>query len=99
MRFELALALGVPHPDMLDDLLTAEQMADWEAFFRVRPFGEFAADWRAGMVASVLATMFGKKKYKPQDFMLFRPPRSRPTPGRILSALRWASMLSREREG
>lgn len=47
------------------------------AYAQVEPFGEPAAFWRSGMLASVLAnvnrTKKGKKAYKPEDFMPKEP--------------------------
>lgn len=47
------------------------------AYAQVEPFGETAAFWRAGMVASVLANVNrpkkGQKAFKPEDFMPKEP--------------------------
>ena len=50
----------------------AGEMAEWEAYFRIEPFGEDRADLRAGIVASTMAnTVRGKgtKPFRPVDFM------------------------------
>lgn len=52
--------------------MSARQLAEWQAYCAVEPFGPPAEFWRAGMVASVLANVNrGKnsKPFKPEDFM------------------------------
>jgi len=42
------------------------------AYAQLEPFGERQADWRAGMLASVLANLHRRKRgrrFKPEDFM------------------------------
>ena len=52
--------------------MTASEFAEWYEFYRLDPWGEERADWRAGMIASVLANVNRGKKgrtFKPEDFM------------------------------
>lgn len=66
------MALGCPHPDYLMDTLSSRQWAEWQAFYQMEPFGDVKADWRAGMLASVLANVNrgkGTKAFHPEDFM------------------------------
>ena len=49
------------------------------AFAQLEPFGEQAAFWRAGMLASVIANVYrakGKKAFKPEHFMPKEPKES-----------------------
>lgn len=56
--------------------MTWGQFSAWQAYMSVEPFGEFRADLRSGIVASVTANAFlrdPKKQpepYKPTDFLL-----------------------------
>jgi len=52
-------------------VLTSRQLAEWMAYYSIEPFGEHAAYWRAGVIASTIANVFrGKrgKAMKPEDF-------------------------------
>ena len=54
--------------------MSAREFAEWQAYFRIEPFGEGMADLRAGIVASVIANVNrdAKKRsqpYEPLDFM------------------------------
>lgn len=40
LAYELCLAVGEIHPDYLLPRLTGEQWAGWQAYYRVRPFGQ-----------------------------------------------------------
>lgn len=51
------------------------EFVDWVAYSRIEPFSDERADWRAALVASVMAeTHRGqtkrKKPYQPKDFLL-----------------------------
>jgi hypothetical protein len=63
--------------------MTASQMAEWEAYFALEPWGGQQDDHRAGMVcASVTNTAIGRqgKPRKPSDFFpTLAPPRVKPT--------------------
>jgi hypothetical protein len=53
--------------------LSWDQFLEWAAFAEIEPFGEERADWRAGMVASVIANVNRDPKkgkpFGPRDFM------------------------------
>lgn len=67
----------------VDELLrriSSRELTEWMAFFSLEPWGTEVEDWRAGMVASVIANANRdpkrrRKPYEPQDFM---PRRDRP---------------------
>ena len=44
----MCLKIGVPHPDYLDQYLTASQWEEWRAFAQIRPFGEQREELRHG---------------------------------------------------
>lgn len=44
--FKLCLALGIAHPDYLDQLLTVRQFAQWKSYYDAEPWGERRADYR-----------------------------------------------------
>lgn len=52
--------------------MSAAEFAEWMAYYRLDPFGEDRADLRTGILASVLANLFGGRRagrFKPLDFM------------------------------
>lgn len=49
--------------------MPATELVEWALFYETHPFGEFRADLRAGIVASVIAQTAGNKNAKPADFM------------------------------
>lgn len=83
--FELCSLLGVRHPEYLD--LSCRQVQDWLAYYRIRPWGEQAADLRAGIVSSTIvnANPYRKRSARParpSDFMPFLTDRDM-TPAQI----------------
>jgi hypothetical protein len=73
--FKLALALGRT-VDELYDTVSAEEFDRWAEYHSIDPFGEWRADVRSGLIASVIANVNRDPTKKPdaytaQDFMLF----------------------------
>ena len=66
--FKVALALGKTVRE-IEDTMPASELTEWALFYQMHPFGEFRADLRAGIVASVIAQTAGNKTAKPSDFM------------------------------
>lgn len=59
--------------------MTADELSEWHAFYRLEPFGEERADLRNGIVASILVNTNLKKGAKattPLDFMPFADKKS-----------------------
>lgn len=54
MAFELCLALGVPHPDHLFQMLTWDQFQDWLVYYDQAPFGEHRADLRQAVLINYM---------------------------------------------
>ena len=54
-------------------VLTAPQLAEWEAWYSIEPFGQYPEYWRSGMIAATIANVNrGKKEdklFQPSDFM------------------------------
>jgi hypothetical protein len=49
-----------------------DELFEWQAYYRIEPFGEWREDLRCGIVASTVANAFRGKKsktFKPDDFM------------------------------
>lgn len=51
------------------------EFVEWLAYSRIEPFGDERADWRAAMVASVIAEVNRnakkrKRSFQPKDFLL-----------------------------
>jgi len=67
----------LPHPDYLLDLLTSEQLSEWEAYDRLEPVGEYRREYHIAMIASLIhniaQSVYGSKGKrivsKPTDFM------------------------------
>ncbi len=54
--------------------IDARELAEWEAFYNIDPFGEGRDDLRAGIICSTIHGMAGKianKAMAPADFMPF----------------------------
>lgn len=71
--FRLALALGRTVKE-LELTLSGHELSEWQAFFRLDPFGEDRADLRNAMLISSLVNLFKGKKsqpVRPEDYMLF----------------------------
>jgi hypothetical protein len=72
--------------------MSSVEFIEWIAYYRLEPWGYEADNWRAGMIASVIANANrkkGKKAYKPTDFMPEEPPdrpRSRAIDDTVLRA-------------
>jgi hypothetical protein len=69
--FRLCLALKEKHPDYLLPSLTSRQLAEWQAFFNLHPFGQ-DTDW--GMLAQMLAVIINRHRkpgmeVDPKDLM------------------------------
>jgi hypothetical protein len=65
------MGLGMTVNQMLR-AMPASELAEWEAYWRIEPWGEARADLRAGIVASTLANAHRKKgarPFAPSDFM------------------------------
>lgn len=52
--------------------MNGRQVAEWEAYYQIEPFGEYQAFWRAGLIASMIANALrgkGQTVLKPEDFI------------------------------
>jgi len=65
-EFRLALALGRSHAELLATVDAAE-LAEWEAFWLIEPFGD---EWRqAARIATSMCTAWGCKSLKEEMLM------------------------------
>lgn len=75
------MALGYTVRELLSRI-DSKELAEWQAYDSIDPFGEMRADLRAGIIASAsLAPHMkkGKKPPKPADFIpTFRPAGAEP---------------------
>lgn len=58
------------------EVLDSRQIAEWIAYYSIEPFGEHAAYWRAGQIASTIANVNrpkGKRAFTVEDFMPHEP--------------------------
>jgi hypothetical protein len=51
--------------------MTAVELREWVAFTEVEPWGDVRADYRAGILPSVMANVMGGNKKTPADYMPF----------------------------
>lgn len=65
--------------------MSSSEFSAWLAFYRLEPFGEVRADFRAGLVCSTIANLVRDSKAKaltPADFMPLvedlAPPKKKP---------------------
>lgn len=51
--------------------ISAEEFAEWVAYFSAEPWGEERADLRSGIIAATVANCHaqGRKQFKAEDFM------------------------------
>jgi hypothetical protein len=68
------LALGVPHPDYLMEMLNSKQLRDWEVVYSIEPFGQYPEYVRMGVIASTLINIKLKKGAKKLTPLSFVPP-------------------------
>lgn len=67
--FRLCLQLGILHPDYLLDRLTSRQIAEWMAYFKVKPFGQDHTDYLVAQLTAVTFNANSRKKQKTSDFL------------------------------
>ena len=77
MIYEIAIALGYPHPDHWLRQISGRQLSQMLAFYRRRPFGESMQDLRVGtQLAQYHNSQLDKKSRhkakKPTDFIWWR---------------------------
>jgi len=55
----------------LENELSASELSEWQAFYRLEPFGDVRANWHAAVVAQIIAQAFsfGGGRPKVADFM------------------------------
>lgn len=49
--------------------ISSKELSEWFVYFEMEPFGEQQQEWRAGMLASTMASLFSKTETTPQTFM------------------------------
>jgi hypothetical protein len=52
--------------------VTAREFAEWQAFYRLDPFGEYRADYRMGLLIAATLNLWkdkGDEPARPEDFM------------------------------
>lgn len=86
--------------ELLDSMSGAE-LAHWFAYYEVDPWTEDRADWRSGMVCSVIANCLTGSKHGPDDFTpKFKPAGQHADEDDedadkrlMLQGMKWAGML------
>lgn len=89
--FRLALSLGYTVRD-LQNRIDSRELTEWIAFYNIEPFGEDRADMRQALTSCILANANRDPKksraFKPQDFMLVKPPKKEQTPEEMMALLK-----------
>jgi hypothetical protein len=68
--FHLALALGKTVGE-IESTMSAIELREWIKLAGTEPVGPLRADYQAGMISAVIASVNSRKRYKPSDFMPF----------------------------
>lgn len=85
--------------------MSSRQMAEWQAYWQIEPFGTYRDDWRFACLLAMLANMFRGKEappVQPREFMsLLDPTGETETPNVEEQAAEqfeamWAKMLGYE---
>lgn len=53
----------------LEDRMSAEEFVNWAAYDRLSPIGPVRFDHLAAMIATTMANLWSKKKFKTKDFL------------------------------
>ena len=100
----MALGLGMT-VQALQATMGYREFIEWMAYYQMEPWDETRADWRAGMVAAVIANVNrGKdqRAYKPDEFMPKFGPEKTPPGGNwktMQQRLRMAAAVNKNRDG
>lgn len=78
--------------------MSSRQLAGWMAYDRVDPFGESRADYRNGLLISVIMAIMGKEA-RPQDFMLSPEDRGQSATEQHPNVARFEEMFEALNEG
>lgn len=54
----------------MQDEISSREFAEWQAYYRLEPFGESVTDVRLAHLMAWIGNMFSKKKIKPGDVTL-----------------------------
>lgn len=74
--------------------MSSREFTEWRAYYGMEPFGEEMANWRAGMLASVVVNLLSDKKTKAKQPMDFMPQTERPAAATPEELLRKIEMLN-----
>jgi len=73
LAYRLALALSEPMPDRMLEMIPFRVWKEWVIYMGLEPFGETRADLRIGVLSSLFANAWMRKRgspmYGPTDFM------------------------------
>ena len=61
----------------MSDNISSAELAEWQAWYSIQPWGEERADLRTAIVAATVAQAMsdGSRRYKLEDFMAVKPAR------------------------
>lgn len=49
--------------------MSASEICEWAAYFGIEPWGSVREDARTALIASTMANLWSKRRYKVEDFM------------------------------
>lgn len=58
--------------EQLLDNISSSEITEWQAFYKIHPFGPRMENWRAGLIAATIVNANrgkGSKVMKPEDFI------------------------------
>lgn len=70
--FRLCLALGVPHPEFLEQVLSLRQLGEWQRFYGLEPWGAEFEDMEHTLNRLVTMRAAGSKTARFDQFRLVR---------------------------
>lgn len=62
----------------IGERMSARELAEWQAYYHIEPFGEERGDLRAAMLGQTVAVLAGNKDAKLGDFLLKFDPQDKP---------------------
>ncbi len=69
MAHRIALAFGEPDVLALMDRMSAAQFQHWCAYYALDPWGSERGDLSAAIIASTIANVNSRRRFRPRDFM------------------------------
>ena len=95
------MALGAYHPDHLERVLSVKQLAEWEIFYSLEPFGD-EGEWIRNAILACISVNSnipkGKRKAKLEDFIPrhYLPPKKKQSMEEMIQLM---NLMMKEQKG